>query len=343
MKMPLPLKRLKFPASIPVLALCLLSAGIVILLFSGTPLETLYYFLPAVLTNPLYLGEMLNTVVLLSLTGLGIIVAFSAGSFNLGGEGQLYAGALSAVLAARFMPGLPGFPGILILLVCGTAGGALMALISGLMKSLWKVDDLISTFLLSAGVIKVIDYLISGPLSDPQSYLMTTAPLPDKFRIASLLPPSPFNMSVLIPLFLLPVFHYYMNHTRSGYELQMTGSNSDFARFGGLNTGLYESIPLTVSGALHGLTGALVLTGTYFAGIQGLTSGLGWNGIAVALIAGRKISGLLPAALFFSWITQGAKVAVLHSDLSLELGAIIQGVLFLLISSELLRRKWRRL
>jgi simple sugar transport system permease protein len=123
--------------------------------------------------------------------------------------------------------------------------------------------------------------------------------------------------------------------------LQITGSNSSFARFGGLNTGLYESIPLTVSGALHGLAGSLVLTGTYFAGIQGLTSGLGWNGIAVALIAGRKVPGLIPAALFFSWISQGAKVAVLQSDLSLELGAIIQGVLFLLISSEVLRFRKR--
>jgi len=331
------IKRIRIPASLPVLGICLITAALVILVFSKSPMETLYYFLPAVVSNPLYLGEMLNTVVLLSLTGLGIIIAFSAGSFNLGGEGQLYAGALCSVLAARFLPDMPGFPGIIILLICGMAGGALLALISGLMKSLWKVDDLISTFLLSAGVTKVIDYLISGPLSDPQSYLMTTAPLPEKFRIPSLIPPSPFNISFIIPLMILPVFHYYMNHTRTGYELQITGSNSNFARFGGLNTGLYESIPLTVSGALHGLTGALVLTGTYFAGIQGLTAGLGWNGIAVALIAGRKISGILPAALFFAWISQGATVAVLQSDLSLELGAIIQGVLFLLISSGFLR------
>jgi len=342
MKFRLP-DKIKIPASVPVLAICLIIATAVILIFSKSPMETLYYFLPAVLTNPLYLGEMLNTVVLLSLTGLAIIIAFSAGSFNLGGEGQLYAGALCAVLAARYMPGLPGFPGLLILLICGAAGGAFVALISGLMKSIWKVDDLISTFLLSAGITKVIDYLITGPLSDPQSYLMTTVPLPEKFRISSLMPPSPFNISFVIPLLILPVVHYYMNHTRSGYELQITGSNSNFARFGGLNTGLYESIPLTVSGALHGLAGALVLTGTYFAGIQGLTSGLGWNGIAVALIAGRKIPALLPAALFFAWISQGAKVAVLHSDLSLELGAIIQGALFLLISSELLRIRRRSL
>ncbi len=336
------MKKFRIPAALPVLALCLGVSALIIFLFSSAPGETLYYFFPAVLSNRLYTGEMLNTMVLLSLTGLGIVLSFRAGSFNLGGEGQVYTGAICAVLAARLLPDLPGALGIPVLLAAGVLGGALLAFISGILKALWNVDDLISTFLLSSGVSKVIDYLISGPLSDPDSYLMTTVPLPEKYRLASLMIPSPFNISFILPLLLLPLFHWFLNHTRQGYELQITGSSSSFARHSGLNTGIYQTLPLTVSGALHGLAGALVLTGTYFAGIQGLTSGLGWNGIAVALIAGNKVPGLLPAALFFAWITQGSRIAVLHSDLSLELGAIIQGVLFLLISSAVLRIKIRR-
>lgn len=336
------MKKIRLPGTVPVLLICLAAAATVILFFSDTPMETLYYFFPGVLSNSLYLGEMLNTIVLLSITGLGIVLAFNAGSFNLGGEGQAYTGAICAVLAARLLPDMPGIPGILVLLLSGIAGGAVLAFISGVLKALWDVDDLISTFLLSAGVGKLIDYLITGPLSDSSSYLMTTAPLPEKFRLPSLLIPSPFNISFLLPLLLLPLFHYYLNHTRQGYELQLTGRSSSFARHSGLNMRIYQTLPLTASGALHGLAGALVLTGTYFAGIQGLTSGLGWNGIAVAMIAGRKVPGLLPSALFFAWINQGSKIAVLHSDLSLELGAIIQGVLFLLISSSVLRIKSRR-
>lgn len=336
------MKKIRLPSTVPVLLICLAAAAFVILLFSKAPMETLYYFFPGVVSNSLYLGEMLNTVVLLSITGLGIVLAFKAGSFNLGGEGQVYTGAICAVLAARLLPNLPGIPGIIILLLSGIVGGAALAFVSGILKALWNVDDLISTFLMSAGVSKLIDYLITGPLSDPSSYLMTTAPLPEKYRLPSLLSPSPFNISFLLPLLLLPLFYYYLNHTRQGYELQMTGSSSSFARHSGLNMGIYQTLPLTVSGALHGLAGALVLTGTYFAGIQGLTAGLGWNGIAVAMIAGRKVPGLIPAAFFFAWISQGSKIAVLNSDLSLELGAIIQGVLFLLISSSLLRMKTRR-
>ncbi len=326
-------KKFKLPSQIPVLLLCILTAALLMVFFSGSPLDALHAFFPGVVSNPLYLGEMLNMVVLLSLTGLAIVIAFTAGSFNLGGEGQAYFGALCSVLTARTLPALPSCIGIPLLLLSGIAGGAFLAFLSGVLKAKWRVDELISTFLLSAGVSQVINYLIAGPLSDPDSYLMTTEPLPEAYRLPSILPPSPLNPGVIFPVLLLPLAWYIMNHTRRGYELRMTGHSNSFARYGGLNTGLYETIPLSVSGGLHGLAGALVLTGTYFAGIQGLTFGLGWNGMAVALIAGRRVPGLIPAALFFSWISQGARLAVLRSGLSLELGAIIQGVLFLLITS----------
>ena len=124
------MKKIRLPATIPVLFICLAAAAGVILLFSNAPMETLYYFFPGVVSNSLYLGEMLNTIVLLSITGLGIVLAFNAGSFNLGGEGQVYTGAICAVLAARLLPDLPGIPGIMILLLSGIIGGAALAFIS---------------------------------------------------------------------------------------------------------------------------------------------------------------------------------------------------------------------
>lgn len=320
-----------------VLLLCLLTATGIIFLAGARPAESLAYFFTGIFRNRLYGGDFLNHSVLLSLTGLGVILAFRAGSFNLGGEGQVYLGALAALGAARAFPALPGPAGILLLLLAGTAAGALLAGVSGFLKARWRVDELISTFLLSAGVTKVLDYLILGPLSKPGSYLITTEEIPAAYRLTSLLPPSRLNLSFLLVLLLVPLAHAYLYHSRSGYELRMTGANREFARFGGLNLGIYDVMPLAASGALHGLAGAAALAGTYFAGIPGFTAGLGWNGIAVALIAARKPLFLIPAVLFFSWMTRGARLAVLQSDLSLELGNIILGILFLLISSRALR------
>ncbi len=282
---------------------------------------------------------MLNTTVLLSLSGLGIIIAFRAGAFNLGGEGQAYAGAFCVILLQPHLP-REGFPGgIVLLLLAGAAGGGMLALVSGILKTFWNVDVLISSFLISTGLSRVMDYMIAGPLSDPDSYLITTAPLPEAYRLSSWLPPSPLNVSLVLPLILIPLSWYVLNRTRGGHELRLAGQSPDFALYGGLNLKLYETLPLTVSGSLNGLAGALVITGSSFAGIQGLTAGLGWNGMAAALIAGQKISLLLPAAFFFSWLSEGAKLAALRSGLSLELGAVIQGILFLLITSRVLRLK----
>ncbi|OQY35221.1 MAG: hypothetical protein B6241_01615 [Spirochaetaceae bacterium 4572_59] len=330
-------KEFRLPPVFLILLLCIAAATGLILLLSNDPAEALYYFFPGIFSNRLYLGNFLNYSVLLSLTGLGIIIAFNAGSFNLGGEGQVYAGAICAIAAALKFPDLPSGAGIIMMTLCGTAAGALLAALSGIMKSRWQVNELISTFLLSAGITKVIDYLILGPLSNPDSYLITTGEIPLQYRLPPIIPPSHFNLSFLLVFILIPASYFYLHHSRGGYELRMIGYNREFARFGGLNLGMYDTAPLTVSGALHGLTGAIAVSGTYFAGILGFTFGLGWNGIAVAMIASRNPAYLLPAVLFFSWMTQGARVAVLQSDLSLELGNIIQGVLFLLISSQALR------
>ena len=328
---------MKIPSILIKLLLCILIATAIILLFSGHPGETLYYFFPGIFSNALSLGNFLNYGVLLSLTGLGIIIAFNAGSFNLGGEGQVYTGAITALILARLLPNLPGIPGIIMMTAGGAAAGALLAAVSGIMKSRWGVDELISTFLLSAGMIKVADYLILGPLSNPDSYLITTKEIPEQYRLSLLLPPSHFNTSFILVMLLIPLTYFFLHHSRGGYELRMTGHNREFARFGGLNLGIYDTLPLTASGALHGTAGAIAVCGTYHAGILGFTSGLGWNGIAVALIASRNPVYLIPGVLFFSWMTRGARLAMLQSNLSLELGSIIQGFLFLLISSQALK------
>ncbi len=253
---------LRLPSSFPVLLICLGAAALLILLFSTQALSALYSFFPAAFTKALYLGEMLNTTVLLSLSGLGIIIAFRAGAFNLGGEGQAYTGALWVILLHPLLPeeGFPG--GIALLLLAGSMGGGILALFSGILKTFWNVDVLISSFLLSTGLSRVIDYMIAGPLSDPESYLITTAPLPEAYRLSSWLPPSPLNASLLLPLILIPLCWYALNRSRTGHELRLTGQSPHFALYGGLNLRFYQTMPLALSGALNGLAGALVITGS---------------------------------------------------------------------------------
>ena len=138
----------------------------------GRALEA--FFLQPV-ANAYYFGNMLSTMGYLLLASLGIVAAFRGGLYNLGGEGQIFVGALAGTLAALALPGLPGFAGVLLVLVVGAATGALLAGVSGLLRRVWGAPELITSYLLSAALIPVSEYLITGPANDPDRNLLATA------------------------------------------------------------------------------------------------------------------------------------------------------------------------
>ena len=128
--------------------------------------------------------------------------------------------------------------------------------------------------------------------------------------------------------------YFLLYRTHLGYELRASGSNRQFAQYGGINVNQYYVLPLMISGGLIGLGGAIQVAGRYQSCFTDLTAGLGWNGIAVALIARSNPLGVLPAALLYAYLSAGAKAAMINSDVTFELAAIIQSVIFYLITAE---------
>ncbi len=127
-----------------------------------------------------------------------------------------------------------------------------------------------------------------------------------------------------------------MNRTHAGYEMRMCGLNREFARYGGINIRTYLVLPMVLSGALHGLAGAFSVLGTHGAAIKGFSGGMGWNGIAVALIARNNPLAVVPAALLFAWLDAGARAATLHGDVTYEIAAIAQSCIFFLVTAQAL-------
>ena len=117
----------------------------------------------------------------------------------------------------------------------------------------------------------------------------------------------------------------------------MAGFNEIFARYGGINTRLNTVIAMFLSGALYGLAGGLAVFGTYYGTIKEFSAGLGWNSLAAALVAGFYPPALIPASLFFAWISSGAKIAMQNSDITFEVAFIVQAVIFFLVTSVVLR------
>jgi ABC-type uncharacterized transport system permease subunit len=309
-------------------------AVVLIFLLSRQPLTTIYFFFAGPFTNRYYFGNMLNTAIPLAFTGLGIAVAFKASVFNLGGEGQVYAGALVATMVLLARPEVDGYLGAPAALAAAMFSGALLAGMSGFFKMKWGTDELISSFLISSAVIYLVNYFITGPLDDPGNSMLATRAIAQQYRFLGIFPPSKLDVSAVFVVLAAAAVFFLLFHTHWGYEMRMCGLNREFSRYGGINVSTYVVLPMILSGALHGLAGAVAVMGTYHMAVKEFSYGLGWNGIAVALIAKNNPLGVLPAAVFFAYLDAGAKAAMLHADVTFEIAAVVQSAVFYLITAQ---------
>ncbi len=329
-----------FLASFTGLALTLiLSFGLVIALIfilSKTPAKTIYAFFIGPFTNKYYFGNMLNVAVPLVFTGLGMAMAFKSSVFNLGGEGQTYAGGLAVTAVCLALPVANGnLGGLLAIAAAAVLSGAIAGL-SGYFKMKWNADEMISSFLLSSAVMLIINYFITGPLDDPNNNMLASLPLAHQYGLLKLFPPSKLNLSAFFAIAAAVIVFLFMNRSHVGYEMRMCGLNREFSRYGGINVSKYLVLPMILSGALHGIGGGLMVLGTYGVLYQGFSFGMGWNGIAVALIAKNNPLGVLPAALLFAYLDAGAKSAMLNGDVTFEIASIAQSFIFYFVTAQAL-------
>ncbi len=329
------------------IGIAVIIAVILMVIFSKEPAKTMYYFFLGPFSNRYYLGNMLNSSIPLIFTGLGIAVAFKSSVFNLGGEGQIYAGALITTAVCLALPGFNGVLGGVFALAAGMLSGALLAGLSGYFRMKWGTDLLISSFLISSAVVLIINFFITGPLDDPASSLLATPKIAEQYRLLQIFKPSKLDISIFFSLLAAGLIYFLMYYTHRGYEMRMCGQNREFARYGGVKVSTYLLLPMVLSGALHGLGGGLSIMGTHYMALKEVTFGMGWNGIAVALIAMNNPLGVIPAAIFFAYLDAGAKTAMLHSDVTFEIAAIIQSVIFYLVTARAIysfvRKRRRRI
>jgi simple sugar transport system permease protein len=332
-----------------ILAISLVLVVVLAFIFSKSPGRTLRFFFLGPLQNRYQFGNMLNGATPLIFGGLGVSIAMKANNFNLGGEGQIYAGAFVSTIAAialgnRAGPlaGPAGWLGAAAALLAGAvfSGGA--AWVSGFCRAKWNASELITSFLISGSLTLIVNYLVTGPFMDRNTNLLSTGKIPEAFRLPPILPPSNLSAGLYFALGAVLLVSLFLARTRTGYDIRMTGSNELFARYGGIETGRITMLAMFLSGAFYGLAGGFSVYGTYYATIKEFSSGLGWNGLAAALIARFRPVLIIPAAIFFAWIGAGARMAMQFSDVTLEIASIAQGVILLLATSQALLNLFRR-
>ncbi|KGE73813.1 ABC transporter permease [Spirochaeta lutea] len=317
------------------------AAVAVLALGSDEPISALSAFFSGPFRNTYSFGNMLDSASYLILTALGVSIAFASGGFNLGGEGQMYAGAFTGGMILLLLPEVLGGWGVLLGIGAAAIVGGVLAALSSWFKRSLGVSELISSYLVSLGIIPVIDGLLSGPLRDPSKNLLSAPSIARAFHLPRILPPSSLNIGIFLALGVALSVWFFLHGSKRGYEFRVAGGGSVVARLAGIATGLYGFWGFTVSGVLHGFAGGLAVAGTYHAAMAGVTSGMGWNGIAAALIGRNHPLGVILGALFFAYLQAAARSAMLVSDFSTELSGIVQALIFLLITLDYTTRRRR--
>jgi ABC-type uncharacterized transport system permease subunit len=301
------------------------------LLFSPTPMKSFSSFVLGPFESLYFLGNLLNSATPLLIGSLGMCISLQGGSFNLGGEGQIYLGGFLCAILSIGLSSLGAFGAVLAVLISILAA-AIVAGLSGLFKSLWKTSELISSYLISNALILIVNYLVTGPFQDPSTNLFSTQKIPQAFRLSKILLPSDLSSALLIALALCLLSWLLLYKTKQGYEFRLYGSNPRFCQYGGISPSFCQIAPMVISGGFYGLAGSLSVLGTYYSCVKEFSSQMGFNALAIALIARKHPILALPASLFFAWLSSGSRIAMQRTDVTVEMALIVQAAVFLLVT-----------
>lgn len=279
----------------------------------------------------------------LILLGLSVSIVFRANQFSLGAEGQMMLGALVAGIVSLKMSAPQPIHILVVLLAAGTVG-FLWGLIPGVLKAYLNVNEIVSTLMLNVLAIQLYDLLLINWLRDPKAGFIGTVPFPDSAIFPRLIPDTRVSIALIFALVAIVLVWFLIERTPFGYEIRMIGSNIRFAEYGGINTKRVIATSMAVSGILAGIAGTHLSNGLLKSLQINLSTGLGFEGIVVALLARNDPRAILLTGLFYGYLRTGAQIMERSSDVTREVVLIIQAIIILLITAERLLpalQKWR--
>lgn len=267
----------------------------------------------------------------LLLTGLGTTVAFRSGQWNIGGEGQIYMGALGATLVGLAFTGLPVWLHLPLALIGSFIGGGLWVLVPALLKAFRSVNEIISTLMLSYIAIFLIRYLVEGPLQGPSDFMPQTAVIAESAQLPLLNSTYRLHAGIMLALIMTVAVYILLWRTSVGYAIRAVGYNPHAARYGGINIVRNVVLVMVISGGLSGLAGANEVLGFHYRLFDGLSPGYGFTGIIVALLGRLNPIGLVISSLLFSSLVIGANSMQQTVGIPSAIAGIIQSVVVLFV------------
>jgi ABC-type uncharacterized transport system permease subunit len=308
-----------------------LAGGVLIWVIGKSPLDVYGLLLKSTWGSSYGIGQVLFKATPLILTGLAVAVAFKVGLFNIGAEGQLAAGSfVTAICGAALPAGLPGPIAVVLCVAAGMLTGAAIAGLAGVLKVRYGAHEVINTIMLNFVVSAVV--LWAGNARFFLKYTTHTRTISDNATLHDLgITGSAANTSLLLALGLAAAVAYFFARTRRGFEWRAVGYNPRAAQNGGVQLAGVIIGAMALSGALAGAVGANYVLGYKHYYEQGIGSGVGFMGIAVALLGRSHPAGIVMAALLMGTLSHGGLAVA--AQVPKELVQILQAVIILTVAS----------
>lgn len=292
--------------------------------------------------NPFFESLVVSTPYIFA--GVGVALGFRVGLFNIGAEGQLFMGAATTVTVGIYLQGLPAIIHVPLSLLAGFLGGGLWGFIPGWLKSATGGHEVINTIMMNYVAFRLSEYLLRGPLKNPDGFTPVTAPVQESARLLRLFQsPIRFHIGFFIALLVAFLVYLFLFKTTWGYSLRIVGSNPRAAKYAGMSIGRSTMMAMFLSGAIGGLAGANEVLGVNHTLALAFASGYGFDSIALALLGKNHPLGVVLAAILFGFLRNGAIQMQVLAGIPVDIISILQAFILAFIAAPAIIRTVYRL
>jgi len=320
-----------------------LLVGAVIVYISGSsPLEAYKALYEGAFGSTYDFAQTLTRTTPLIFTGLTVAFAFRCGLFNIGGEGQLYVGGMTAAIVGISFTGLPIYVHLPLALGAGAAAGGAWSLVPSVLKARVGAHEVITTIMMNYIGILLCSYLANYPFK-AEGWVAQTDVVEPSAQLPKLVPGTQLTASIFVALACVVIAYYILYKTTLGYEIRAVGLNPTAAEYGGISVQKSIVVAMLISGMLAGLGGTGEVLGLHRRFIFGFSPGYGFDGIAVAVLGRNHPVGVVLGALLFGALRNGGMVMKQMTNVPTDLVIVIQGIVILFVAAPEMFRIFRRI
>lgn len=316
------------------IVIALIIGGILMAVTGADPFVGYGAMLESVFGSGRMLGNTIAKGAQLCMTGLAMAVAAKAGMFNVGGEGQLYMGAMAAAMVGVWLTGLPTLVVLPLAFLAAAVAGGITAWLPAWLKVRLHVSEVITTIMFNSAIIFFCTWLVNGPFQTKEKGVLSATENVEQYEFFKLIEASNLTSSLIVSIIMAFLIWYVMGRTTVGLEMKITGENERFSFFAGMKKDRLMIWAMVASGAICGAVGMFEVYGVHGRYVQSISNQFYFDGMLVAMIMNYNPVGIIIMSLFFAVLKIGATSMELATGISSQISQIIFAIIIFLMAAQ---------